>query len=462
MAYIEDTINSCSSRFVFDVKPEEFPDKMEEFRNRVKNAGQDDKYIILRELKEITIDLQSYLPRLNLQNKNNSYQVFDESIKEEIEKNKAVIKKLKPEDMFYINLAAEHISESNLYRMTRMYDEGKVSNRWGHNKASGLKDALRRGASLVTTNPMLINLARKDHPEYWNMKKRTPYAIRNKIESIDDFAASMAAEIVLENARLLRPVYLANNGKMGYVSYQLNPNKSNDAVAMKKQADMAWEWMKEGFRGEEPNIVFKVPGTYAGLDVAKYLTEKGIGINVTVNYTVPQQIAFGDIIEKGNAKFCYLTQMCRRLDDAVAEEIGEGMADNPEKVSTWASTAVIRRAYDELYIKKGYGKSILLAASISKPWHVERNIAKGYPIHMTISPEPIESFDKELGSFEPVASQPIPRDKLEHLLANSEIFRQAYEFERLKPSCFDNYEPTKTTLNGFSKNYNEFAEWCNE
>ncbi len=453
-------INAYASRFVLNVKPGEFSEKLEELRKRIREASQTEKYILLRELNEITIDLHSYLLRLNLQNPNDPNAISDDVLHEEIRKNRDIIQKLKKEDLLDINNAVEHTKSSNLYRLTRMDDAGEVSNRWGHNLASGLKDAMRRGASLVTTNPMLINLVRKDFPEYWN-GKRDEFKAKNPGLKGDDLVAALTTQIVLESAKLLRPVYLVSNGQMGYVSFQLNPNKSSNKEAMIRDADMIWHWLKEGFNGEEPNVIFKVPGTYAGLDVAEYLTQRRIGVNITVNYTVPQQLAFGEIIERGKARFCYLTQMNNRLDDIVAEELGEGKADDPGKASTWASATVIRRAYKTLYEEKKCKRSILLAASINKPWHVQRNITKGYPIHMTISPQPIDAFDKDLKELRPVINEPIPDYQLESL-RRSKVFEQAYEFDILNPQGFDEFTPTKTTLDGFKQNYDEFLVWCNE
>lgn len=57
------------------------------------------------------------------------------------------------------------MEKSNLIKLSEMTDEGKINTKWGNDYATGLTHALRRGAVLVTTNPQLIDTARKTNPE---------------------------------------------------------------------------------------------------------------------------------------------------------------------------------------------------------------------------------------------------------------------------------------------------------
>ena len=447
--------------FVLEVKPEEFKVKIEELRKQLKENKDNNE--LLDDFIEISIDIQSYLLKWNLQNSNNDKTIFDEEIADEIKKNYSLLEELGcAKEIDEIKKEVESINSCNMYKLTLESDKGLINNRWGNNDGTGLKHAMGRGVVLVTTNPKIVNALRKRFPEYWNKKKEEIRQQHND-STPEQIAARITMEVVLESARLLRPVYLAGDVHMGYVSFQLNPNLSKDAKAMIKDAMMVYGWLKEAFNGEEPNIVFKIPGTFAGLEVAKELTIKGIGVNITINYSVAQQLAFGEIIEAGNAKHCYLTQMNKRLEAPVAEEIGEGECDDPSKISSWASSAVIRRAYNALYKEKNYKKSVLLGASINRPWHVQRSITGGtdYPLHTTIAPEELEDFDSELNDFSPHISEEIGEEIIEKLL-QSETFRKAYELDGLQPEDFDDFKPTLTTLNGFKENYDEFLQWCKE
>lgn len=446
--------------FVLETKPTEFQERLDKLRKQLTDH-RDKKN--LEDFVEISIDLQSYLPKWNLQNPKNKQVISDQEICEEIKKNYSLLKKLGyKKEIDLIKQEAKKINSYNICELALESDNEIINNRLGNNDGTGLKKAMRQGAVLVTTNPQIVNVLRKRFPDYWDSKKQE-IKKRNPDFKLEQLAARITTEAVLESARLLRPIYENGDIHMGYVSFQLNPNLSKDSEAMIKDAKMVWEWLKQDFNGEDPNVVFKVPGTYAGLDTARDLTNKGIGVNITVNYSVAQQIAFADIIEKGKAKHCYLTQMNRRLESPVAEEIGEVECNNPEKISSWSSSAVIRKTYDLLYNQKRYDKSVLLSASINQPWHVSRSITNGngHPLHMTITPEGIDEFDSGLGKLYPCIFEEIGEDIIRKL-SKSETFRKSYYPEELKPKDFDNFKPTLKTLDGFKQNYNEFLQWCNE
>jgi len=448
--------------FILEVKPGEFKGQMEELRKELrKNTAER-----INEFTEITIDLESYLPRWNLRS------LSEGLIGEEFDKNCSLLEELDHEDRIkHIEKETINIWSSNMYKLCGQRDKGEINNWWSNNDGTGLKQAMRKGAVAVTTNPKIVNELVKRFPGYWG-EKRQDIKKRFRGSSLEQIAARMTTEVVLESARLLRGVYKAGDRHIGYTSLQLNPNLSDNSETMLKDANMIYSWLREDFKGEEPNVIFKVPGTFAGLDTARELTKKGIGVNITVNYSVAQQLAFGKILEGGNARHCYLTQMNRRLEEPVADELGEGACDSPEKISSWASTAVTRRAYKMLYGEKtykiiygqkGYKKSILLGASINQPWHVQRVITGGndYPMHMTIAPEELAGFEERLGKLNPCISKEIRRDIIEGLL-KSETFRKAYEPDSLKSEEFDKFKPTLKTLDGFKKSYNEFCKWCGE
>ena len=59
------------------------------------------------------------------------------------------------------------IKASNLLKLTRMSLREECNTWWGNDYATGLRQAMRRGAAMVTTNPVLVNLARTEDPETW-------------------------------------------------------------------------------------------------------------------------------------------------------------------------------------------------------------------------------------------------------------------------------------------------------
>lgn len=416
---------------------------------------------VCAEVREVTLDLQSYLPRWSLCSSGCADALSADQVEAQASANYELLRgagRIAEADA--IAAEARAIESSNLLKLARANDAGVVNCLWGNDYASGVKDSMRRGGIVVTTNPQLVNLARKEAPEEWTPVRD---GLKARYSDAEELAKVMTLEVVMKNAMLLRPIYKVTDGAMGYVSFQLNPKNSADADAMIADAEEIFGWVRDRFDDGDPNVVFKVPGTYAGVRVTEALTAQGIGVNVTVNYAVPQQLAFGEAIEKGCARFSYLTNMDGRLDDPVAEELGEGKADSPEKASTWAGIAVAKKAHTLLHSRLGYKKSILLDASGRGPWHILRSLPgpDQHPIHKTVFPNKQEEFDSVEVEIKPSLSDEIPAEALSKLY-KSVLFRQAYEVNGMAPLEFDDFPPAVDTLTTFSAQYDEFVAWCAE
>lgn len=360
------------------------------------------------------------------------------------------------------------IRQSNLARLTRMSMAGECNTWWGNDYASGLNYGMRRGAAMVTTNPQLVNIAREQAPEYWT-PIRDDLQARYPDYSPTQLAYAMTIEVVLKNARLLRPIWELTGGAMGYVSLQLSPKMAFNADAMVSEGAWVWDQLIAGLDGE-PNCVFKLAGTQAGIEACQELTSGGRGVNITCNYSLPQQIAFAGAIEAySTALVCYRTQMDGRLDDPIGEELElAGVADWAE-VKTWATTAIRQREYRLLCLPPtegglGFKKSIPLPASGRGPWNITRSLTSGpVPIFLTIFPPRQAEFDAEPRELDPNGMwAPVPADTMEKLMG-SKLFRKSYEPDGMAVGEFDKYLPLQQTLNtpdkGFCDQYDEFVKW---
>ena len=80
---------------------------------------------------------------------------------------------------------------------------------------------------------------------------------------------------------------------------------------------------------------------------------------------------------------------------------------------------------------------------------------------LTVFPDKQEEFDAEPRELNPKALwESVPADKLDTLLRNSKLFRQAYEPDGMTPDEFDTYLPVQQTLAQFGKGYDDFVLWC--
>jgi len=445
---------------LFKTEPVHFKEVMEDIRKewqiRFEADSQDQKLQLIELVKELTLDFKSYLPSWYLLKNDDG--TMKSIIDTEANKNIAILNQWGALDAVnYITKEINDMDKSSLIRLSMMSDAGKINTRWGNDYATGLTHALRKGAVLVTTNPPLIDIARKSNPEMWN-PVRDRLKTENPKMKTEKLCSLMTMQVVLENCKEIKPIYDATNGKYGYVSLQVNPKNFTDAKGMIDESEALYGQLEKELGGT-PNVVFKVPATKAGIEVVERLTVQGIGVNVTVNFAVSQELAFAEAIEKGNAKMSFLTLMSGRLDDPIKDELLKAGVEDAVEVSKWGGIAVGRRVYDMVYRQKGFKKSFLLQASLRGPWHIDELVTdEAQTVFITVFPDKAQEYDKVERDIRPRINEALPMDVLEKLY-KSKIFVQAYEPDGLSIDDFDDYFPVAVTLKAFGKAYDEFLEY---
>lgn len=421
-----------------------------EWFNRFEKATDLEKKSIVDGIVSISIDLQSFIYEWNLKK-----ELSEKDIKEEVEKNFAVLEDLGQKDSVQdVKNEVNKIKTSNQYKLAVATNKGELNNRLGNDAVFGLTDAVRRGTCLVTTNPVMVNQEVKANPEKWtivrdDLKKEYPEA------SPELMVTLLTMEVIYESCLELLPIYLSTNGEYGYVSLQINPKNSNDSKKMIDEVEYIYDSMKKRLGSDAPNLVFKVPATEASLSTVEKMTKSGIGVNITGSCSIAQHLALAEVIEKGTTKASYLTMMSGRLDDKIADELREQGVQNADEISRMASEAIVRRSCQLLYDKYEYKKSALLIASLRGPWNVDAGISdKSMPVFVTCFPDKANEYDEVARDLNVTIDDPISEETLE-VLNKSEIFRQGYEIDGLKKSEFASFFPVKITLEGFSKQYDE-------
>lgn len=413
------------------------------------------------------VDMRSVLPEWSLKGRFGSTgEVTDETLTGLAEENLAQLQAWGRADLVtQAESETQSFGTSNLVKLTKMSLRGEANTYWGNDYAANLRSAMRRGACLVTTNPVLVNIARQEDPDYW-----TPVRDRLQTEnpnfSAPELAYAMTIQVVVANAKLLRPLWELTDQRIGYVSLQLSPEQATDAEQMISEAKWVYERLEQELGGT-PNTVFKVPGTKAGIDVAGELTSCAMGVNITVNFSLPQQIAFAGIIEKNStAPVSFRTQMDGRLDDPIGDELHAAGVSDWEQVKTWATTLIRQREY-RLLCKEpqagglGFKRAFPLPASGRGPWNILRSIHNEpeVPIFITIFPNRQEEFDAEPREIDPHGMwAEAPSGTLEKLW-KSKLFRQAYQPDGMTVDEFDDFLPGVRTLTQFCESYQDFLAW---
>lgn len=145
-------------------------------------------------------------------------------------------------------------------------------------KSGKLSELISMGLRGMTSNPTIFDKAISSGQDYSKAIKELHAMGKSVFEIYDD----LTVRDVQDAADIFMPVYENTNGLDGYVSLEINP----------KLAFQTEETVNEGKRLHEkvnrPNVMFKVPATWAGFTAAEELLTEGINVNVTLIFSVEQ------------------------------------------------------------------------------------------------------------------------------------------------------------------------------
>ena len=223
--------------------------------------------------------------------------------------------------------------------------------------------ALTHGAVGATTNPTIVLGVLKKELPAWRGRILSLIA-ENPAWGEEEIAWKLIEELGLKGAELLRPVFDREKGKKGRLSMQTNPVFYRNSEAIIAQA--------MHFHGLAPNIQVKIPVTKAGVAAIEEVTARGVNINATVCFTVPQALAVAEAVERGLIRRASLGQdvsamtpvctiMVGRLDDWLKVVAGKEKVVITPGHMDWAGVAVIKKAYG-IYKERGYRTRLLAAA----------------------------------------------------------------------------------------------------
>ncbi len=314
---------------------------------------------------------------------------------------------------------------------------------WWHDSGNPdeIRLALDRGATGVTTNPVLTYRSFQSQPEFWKPKV---------LALGDDFEPAERAEALLKlvatyAAEQVRPIYERTHGRLGYALGQLNPALADDAEGMLAMSRRVHSWA--------PNIAVKLPATASGIEVITHLAEEGIPICATINVSVAQALAVAEAYECGRRRaihkgvqppLCIVVQQVGRLDDYLRDVAGDMKLGLPESVITMAGLAVAKRTY-EMFEERSYD-AVIMPAGLRGVYHLTE-MAGGrliYTINTRVQDMILEADPPQ----EERIHNPIPQETLEQLLRIPEFVR-AYEPDGMKPSEFITYGVTQKLLSQF-------------
>jgi transaldolase len=307
--------------------------------------------------------------------------------------------------------------------------------------------SIEHGAVGATCNPVIVLGVMKKELANWKTRieallKEFPTATE------DEIAWKVVREISVRAAALLKPVFDAQGGKNGRLSIQTDPRLYRDAKSIVEQA--------EEFSRLAPNMIVKIPVTSAGIPAIEEATYRGISINATVCFTLPQCVAVAEAVERGLKRreregkeivsmgpVC--TIMVGRLDDWLKVLIEkENVAIDPG-YTEWAGVAVFKKTY-KLFRERGY-RIRLLSAAFRNHMHWSEFIGG----EVVISPPYAWQVRLNQSGIEAVQriDKPVATEIVEELERKFRDFRRAYTENGVSIAEFDSFGPTRRTLRQF-------------
>jgi transaldolase len=307
--------------------------------------------------------------------------------------------------------------------------------------------SIEHGAVGATCNPVIVLGVLKKEMSSW--KDRIHSLIAEwPTASEDQISWQLVREVSVKAAGLLQPVFNAHRGRNGRLSIQTDPRFYRNTQSILEQA--------QEFSLLAPNMIVKIPVTSAGIPAIEEATYRGISINATVCFSLPQCIAVAEAVERGLARreregkeiasmgpVC--TIMVGRLDDwlkVVAEK--NNVTIDPGYLE-WAGVAVFKKTY-KIFRERGY-RIRLLSAAFRNHMHWSEFIGG----EVVISPPHAWQvrFNASDVEVRPRIDKAVDPQIVEELSRKFADFRRAYSESGLSIEEFDSFAPTRRTLRQF-------------
>jgi transaldolase len=310
-----------------------------------------------------------------------------------------------------------------------------------------LNYAIENGAVGATCNPVIaLGILRKRIAEW---RPRIEALLREYPEATaHQVGWKLVEEMSVRAARLLEPAFAEHRGRNGRLSIQTDPRLFRNTGAIVENA--------AAFGRLAPNMIVKIPVTHAGIAAIEEATYRGLSINATVCFTLPQCMAVAEAVERGlrrreaeGKEIASMGPVCTimvgRLDDWLKVLLEKREISVDPGVTEWAGVAVFKKTY-RIFVERGYRLRLLSAAFRN---HMQWSELIG--ADAVISPpsawqKRFNASDIEVRSR---IDDPVDPRVVDQLLKHFPDFQRAFTEDGMSSKDFDSFGPTVRTLRQF-------------
>jgi transaldolase len=231
-----------------------------------------------------------------------------------------------------------------------------------------LKRLINMGVSGVTSNPSIFQKAFCETSDY-------DCAIKTVLQSQPNIDASklyetLAIEDIQDAADCLLPVYNSSQQTDGFVSFEVSPHlfaKLQDTIA---DAERLWNSVSR------PNLMIKVPATPECIPAIEHLISRGINVNATLIFSLPQyeQVALAYIrgLEKSpdpSRVTSVASFFVSRIDTIIDKSLQK--ANTPEALSLCGKSAIscakiVYHSMNNIFYGKPFEKQKMKGGKVQK------------------------------------------------------------------------------------------------
>jgi transaldolase len=307
--------------------------------------------------------------------------------------------------------------------------------------------SIEHGAVGATCNPVIVvGVLKKEMPRW---RDRLLALIKERPKANEgEISWQVVREISIQGAARLKSIFDEQRGKNGRLSIQTDPRLFRDAKAIVEQA--------VEFNSLAPNMIVKIPVTSAGIPAIEEATYRGISINATVCFTLPQCVAVAEAVERGLTRreregkdiasmgpVC--TIMVGRLDDWLKVLVEKDNLAIDPGVLEWAGVAVFKKTY-KLFRERGYRLRLLSAAFRN---HMQWSELIGGDIVISPPYSWQVRFNASDIKVRNRIDDPVNPAVIEDLSRHFKDFQRASREDGLALDEFDSFGPTRRTLRQF-------------